>query len=477
MREPTESGGGPTAVVQRAPAPGVSEADLIGLVAIGGQFGTAGLQAAGAAVGLATGPLQAPGMHLALVMAGPEGVAAFARMQLLAYLRLGDSLGGAALGLCDDATELVLAAMRFALADPGFFTAPLTTVPLDVAERDPEGAEVMRRVTFELEADLTASGINGGTAGTVVVEYLRNGMVRVSLEGMLQGGVEAAATGVGGVRAVSGPLVGATWVMADGREAARLLARLGIEGVRMAGGPALGVGALALSGALPPIPAPQTVTVGGAATAHGRLDLGRGRFGLEGSADLKGEVTVDENGDRTVEIGIEGEAGTSLAGALTAELPPAARAQLPGGGSDIVEAGAEARLEVKAGPDNRVESVSVSVTGLSAEGAELSGPGAVGEAASAQSASGHKAEVKLTLGREQLEALGADGRRLLDALGRNQPVLVAVAVAEMADVFVEQGKVEIERHRYTTVGVQGGAERGLAGLSGGGEVTIESRQR
>jgi hypothetical protein len=448
---------------------GTSEADLVGLMAIGTQFGLAGVQAADATVQLGTGPVRSPGMLLALAMAGEQGLAVLAQMQEVALTQWDDSMARAALDVGIDAMTLGASATRFMLADDGFFTDPLTTVPLSRAE----GQEVVRKVTFTIEGDVTYKGLNVAGGGAIVVEYLANGLVKVSLRGNVRLGGELASTGAGGISAGAGPLGGVSWLMANERDASRLVALLTVAGgASAASGTPLPM-SLALSGALPQIPRPQTVTVGQGGALKGSLDAGPVSLG-EAEVKAGGQVTIDEDGNRAYEIKLEGQASTSLAGPILDHLPADVRAQLPGGDTwadpNVFEASGEAALEVKTDAENNVESVTVTLGGSAGTGSGLSTA-----AASAQSTAGEKVEVKVELDAEELKALGPKGAQVLAHLEQNRPDLAARALGDLGSAIADQAG-DPQRSRYTTVKGGGGVERGVAGASGGGSVTIESSE-
>lgn len=425
---------------------GVSEGDIIGLTAVGSQFGLAGVQAAHATEQLTLGPLRRPGMLLALAMAGHEGLDTLGRMHALAYARGPGSLAGAALALGGDGVVLETSAIRFMLADRGFLTDPLVTVPLSELERDPGGQRVVRTVSLQLSGDVTIHGANIGAGSTLLVEYLANGMVRIAVQRSISGGGEVRAGS--GVSLTGEGVGGVSWLLANDREAARLAAAL-----TAAGGVGLVTGtdalALAMAGAVPAIPRPQTWTVGQGATLDG--SLGGDVTLLDGSVSGSGQVTFDELGNRTYALKLSGSASTALAERLL--------------GSNVGEVAGDAGIEVKTDRHNDVQEISLSVKHSAGEGSGVST-----SAGGAQSTAGESTEYKMTLDRQDIEALGADGRRVLDALARNRPD-EATRYLEQA---LQRADIDVTHRRYTTVSGNVAAERGPEGVSGGGEVTIES---
>jgi hypothetical protein len=199
------------------------------------------------------------------------------------------------------------------------------------------------------------------------------------------------------------------------------------------------------------------VSIGGEVTA------------LDASVSGNGQVTFDELGNRTYALTLDGEVSSGLAGPMLRNLPPDLRAQLPGGISDldpnIAEATGGAGLEVKTDRHNEIQEISVSIKGSAGQGSGIST-----SALSGQSTSGESVEVKLTLDRQDIEALGPDARPALEALTRNRPDEAARLLARALD----QADISVDRRHYTTVSGNASVERGPEGVSGGGEVTIES---
>jgi hypothetical protein len=466
VREPTETS---NPQGQGNGAAGTSEADIVGLMAGGTQFGLAGVQAADVTVQLGTGPLRSPGMLLALVMAGEQGFAVLEKMGRVALTRWDESMARAALDVGTDGMTLGASALRFMLADPGFFTDPLKTVPLSQADDH----DVVRKVTFNIEGDVTYKGLNVAGGGQIVVEYLKNGLVKVSLRGNVRLGGELASTGAGGASAGAGPITGVSWLMANERDASRLVALLTVAGgASAATGTPFPMG-LALSGAVPQIPRPQTATIGQGGAVKAGVEAGPVTL-VDAEAKASGQVPFDEDGNRAYEVKLEGQVSTSLAGPVLDNLPAGVRAQLPGGDTwsdpNVFEASGEAALEVKTDAKNNVESVTVTLSRSAGTGSGLSTT-----AASAQSTAGEKVEVKIELGAEELKELGPKGAQVLSHLEQNRPDLAARALGDLGGAIADHAG-EPQRTRYTTVKGGAGVERGVAGANGGGSVTIESTE-
>ncbi|HEY8526830.1 MAG TPA: hypothetical protein VIL48_17800 [Acidimicrobiales bacterium] len=466
-------GGGAAAADGGLPPVGTSEADVIGLAAVGTQFGLAALQAGHAARELATGPLLSPALLLALAMDRDEGIEAFGRMQSLAFLRGPDSLAGAALALAGDAVVLETSAIRFMLADSGFFTDPILTVPLDQGEGPDAG--VVRTIRLHLGGDVTIHGVEVAAGSTVVVEYLANGRVRVTLE--RSGGAGAEVEADSGV-SLTGSTVGSmSWLMANDREAARLVALLtATNGSVLASRAFDAATMLALSGAASPIPRPQTVSVATGAELDVSLgsDLapaGVSPFGTGSMGELalaeQGQVTFDERGDRTYQFQLDARGSTGLSGPMLDALRP----HLPGAHAhvdpDILEAGTGGALEVRTNARNEIEEVSVAFRVEAGQGSGLSSDVVPG-----RSTAGASSEVTLTLDREALEACGPDGQRVIRALATGNPRLAAEASEALARI-VERGTIDVTDRDY--VRISGGVEvqRGPEGAGLSGEVSIE----
>src|SRR5690606_18509592 len=103
------------------------------------------------------------------------------------------------------------------------------------------------------------------------------------------------------------------------------------------------------------------------------------------------------------------------------------------------------------------------------------GTGLSTSVASAQSTAGEKVEVTIELDADELRALGPPGQRVLAALAQNRPDLAAAALGEIGGAIAGHAS-DPDYSRYTTVSNGGGIERGAAGVSGGGSVTIEETE-
>lgn len=439
---------------------GTSQADTIGLMAVGGQFGMAGLQAVDTTWQLAGG-LTRPGLLLALAMA--DGQAVIGRMAALAVGRGRGSTAAVAFGLGRDAFDLEAAAIRFMLADDGFFTDPFVTVPVSQLAADGD-VSVERTVTFTLEGSGSFRNFMAGVGATLVVEYLSNGMVRVSLVGNLRGGVDGRRFGLEGVEASAGPHGGVSWLLPNAYEASRLVAAFG---------PTSGISALARAAdGAAPLPLPQRVTVGLTPVSIGG-NVSQGNTTLaSGTLEATGQVTSDALG-HTFEYGVTAEGSSGLAGPVLDALPPDVRRQLPGEGvwpgGNLAEAGAGTSLSVRTDPTFDVQEISLSFEGSFGQGTGLS-TGVAG----AQSTAGERATVTVTLTREDLEAMGPEGRRVLDALARHRPDQAAAALQALGGDLVDHAEVDVERSDYVSVGGTVAANAGGTGLTVGGGVSIET---
>ncbi len=428
-----------------AGARGAVGGDIIGLLALALQFGGAALAGVSATHETAKA-VAAPGVLLALALDGQRGRAALVDLFATVLKSTGTSL---ALGA--DAYELRLAVERLVLADDGFLTDPLTTAPL----KDGEGVRVTRQVTLRVSANASIEGVTVQAGTTVVVEYLENGLVRVTVRGKFAAGVEVASNAAGLANVTIGPQADITWLLKDGRDASRLLVLLCLGGG----------GAPAVLGVVTPVPLPQQVTVGMQQSVQ--VDLGPGGVPvLKGARDITGQMSLDaETGDRHYAFSFSGSASSSFVGPVLDALE--AQGRLPGAatfpGANLAEAGVSASLSVDTDPNNRIKSISVRL-----EGSIGQGLGADTPVGGASATSGKRLVVTVDLSRPELEAMGADGKRVLDALDRGRPDEAFRVLTRLGDELAR--KASVDQYAYTSV--DGKIEMKEGGLSTGGGATV-----
>ncbi len=424
--------------------------DIIGMLATGLQFVGGAFGAADATVGLFGPVVLNPGLLLALAMDGRRGLAAYGELY-----EVGWAAGGTTLELAGDALTLAVEAAQLVAADTGFFTEPLTTVPLERAE----GAKTIRRVELRAGAGVAFRGITVAAGAKVVVEYLDNGLVRVTVEGKLAAGVTA-----DGNSAAVGPVGSASWLLANGRDASRLVLLLA----------AGGAGLPAALGVVTPIPPPQQVSAGLELSL--KASVGPGGVPLaKGSLDAKGQVTFDlESGDRTYEFGVSASASTVLAEPILDALPADVRARLPGGAlaGNLVEGSLAAKLSVQTDSANNVESVKLTIEGALGQGTGVDTP--VG---GASAAAGKKVVIDVTLDRQDLEALGPGGQRVLDALAQDRPADAVAALEALGGTIVSRADVDIDQYGYTKVDGNIAIEKKGTGADASAGATVETHEK
>jgi len=437
----------PPSIVGSGGGAGAAGGDIIGLLATGLQFAGASFGSASATVGLFTEPVLNPGLLLALAMDGPAGLAVYGEL-----FGVAGQAGEVALELGGDALALAGGAAALITADSGFFTDPLVTVPLGAAE----GRQVRRRVELRVGGSVSFRGITVPAGATIVVEYLDNGLVRVTVKGRLTVGAEyssePASTTVAG-----GPVGSVSWLLPDGHDASRLV-------VLLAAG---GAGLPAAAGLVTPIPLPQQYTTGWESSTRG--GVGPGGVPLaKGSVIATGQVTFDVDGNRSYEFSLAGSANSSIAGPILEALPSDVRARLPGG--NLAEGAFSGSINVKTDEANNVESVTLKLEGSFGRGVGVDTP--VGDASAA---SGKKYVVEVELKRADLVAMGADGRRVLEALANHRPDQAASALADLGERLAREA--DVHEYDYTRVDGTVGIKKGGTGADVSAGATVETLER